>query len=336
MEGNVTSLTSAEISNLWSAYVHDSIVACLLTHFAETVTDDEIRPLIDEMLNVANGHLRAIEQLFAAEGIAKPVGYPVEKHVYSGAPKLFSDIFYLEYMYHMTKFGITAHSGAIALSSRQDIADLFRAFLNEAVTFNDRTRHVLLEKGVYIRPPYMVYPKQAEFIEKQRFLTGWFGPRRPLLAIEVAHLFTTARNNELGKATLTGFAQVAVDPEIRNFFLRGVRVCSDIMNTVHDVLRESNVPAVMSPDVTVTDSTKPPFSDQLMMAVINALSAIGTAEYGAAMAVSLRRDIIALYASLIAKAGAFTEDGANMMIERRWLEYPPHFLDRQQLALQKS
>lgn len=201
---------------------------------------------------------------------------------------------------------------------------------------NDSARQLLLEKGVYVRPPYMVYPKEVEFIGRQSFLTGWFGPRRPLLAIEVAHLFTIARNNEIGKATLTAFAQVTGDPEIRNFFLRGARVCSDIMNTVHDVLRESDVPTVMSSDVTVTDSTQPPFSDQLMMAVINALSAIGTAEYGAAMAVSLRRDIIALYASLIAKAGAFTEDGANMMIDRRWLEYPLHFVDRRQLALQKS
>ncbi|AGT32929.1 hypothetical protein M493_13440 [Geobacillus genomosp. 3] len=336
MEGNVASLTSTEISSLWSTYINDSIVACLLTHFSETVTDDDIRPLIAETLNVANGHLRAIEQLCSAEGIAKPIGYPVEKHVYPGAPKLFSDVFYLEYIYHMSKFGLTSHSGAIAMASRQDVVDLFRQFLNEATDINDRARQLLLEKGVYVRPPYMAYPKEVEFIERQSFLTGWFGPRRPLLAIEVAHLFATARNNEIGKATLTGFAQVAGDPEIRNFFLRGVRVCSDIMNTVHDVLRESDVPTVMSSDVTVTDSTKPPFSDQLMMAVINALSAIGTAEYGAAMAASLRRDIIALYASLITKAGAFTEDGVNMMIDRRWLEYPPHFVDRRQLALQKG
>lgn len=73
---------------------------------------------------------------------------------------------------------------------------------------NDSARQLLLEKGVYVRPPYMVYPKEVEFIERQSFLTGWFGPRRPLLAIEVAHLFTIARNNEIGKATLTAFAQV--------------------------------------------------------------------------------------------------------------------------------
>lgn len=118
-------LTCAEISNLWDTYMNDSVVKCILTHFLETVGDPEVEPLLKYTIELSDSHLSDIERVFKQEGIAKPDGFPVEQHVNKSAPRLFSDIFYMEYMLHMSKFGLTSHSGAIATSSRDDIRAIF-------------------------------------------------------------------------------------------------------------------------------------------------------------------------------------------------------------------
>lgn len=56
----------------------------------------------------------------------------------------------------------------------------------------------------------------------------------------------------------------------------------------------------------------------------------GRAEYEAAMAESLRRDIVELYASIIAKTGL-----PQMERKRRRPEHTPHYLDRRRLAGKK-
>ncbi|MFP7736550.1 DUF3231 family protein, partial [Priestia aryabhattai] len=98
-------LTSAEISNLWNTYMNDSLNICMVTHFLQTVEDSDVKPLLEETINVAQGHLVEIETIFQQEGIPKPVGFPVEKHVKLNAPRLFTDVFYMAYLLHMSKFG---------------------------------------------------------------------------------------------------------------------------------------------------------------------------------------------------------------------------------------
>ncbi|MBU8880050.1 DUF3231 family protein [Bacillus sp. FJAT-29790] len=45
-----------------------------------------------------------------------------------------------------------------------------------------------------------------------------------------------------------------------------------------------------------------------------------------------RRDLGALYPRSIAEIAQYGEDGANIMIDNRWLEQPPQAADRYQLA----
>ncbi|WP_232223869.1 DUF3231 family protein [Anoxybacteroides tepidamans] len=331
METTKVQLTSAEIANIWNLCMQDSMVECVMTHFKHTVEDKEVKMIVEQMLQLVGNHLNKIEQLLSEEGIVKPEGFPIDKHVNLNAPKLFSDVFYLEYANQMTQFKISSHMTSIVMASRRDIHELFTQFIQDAIEVNRSVRDVMKQKGVYIRPPYMSYPKKVDYVEKQNFLTGWFGRRRPLLAVEAAYLVANSINNRIAQATLIGFAQVAQDPEIRNFFLRGKKVCSDIMVSIFDVLQEADLPASMTWDTVVTDSTTAPFSEQLMLFLINALSSLGIAMYGQALALTMRRDVAALYATLMGKAGTYAEDGLNLMIERGWLEQPPHFLDRQRL-----
>ena len=324
-------LTCAEISNLWDTYMNDSVVICILTHFLETVEDPEVEPLLKFTIEVAESHLKNISDVFKQEGIAKPDGFPVEQHVNKSAPRLFSDIFYMEYMQHMSKFGLTSHSSAIATSARDDIRSLFEKFHGQATDLNREITTLMKKKGVYIRPPYMNYPKQVDYVEKQYFLTGWIGKKRPLLGNEVNHLYLTSLHNELGKATLLGFAQAAKDPELKSYFYSGVKLCDKILRETHHLLMESDVPNSMTWDSTVSDSTDAPYSDRLMLFVVGVLSQLGIAAYGVALSLSMRRDVGAMYSSFILRALTYSEDGAQMIIDRGWLEQPPMFADRERL-----
>lgn len=328
----IVQLTSAEISALWATYINDSIVVCIMTHFIDTYSDPEILPILEETIQFAKKHMNEVEQLFLKEKIAVPEAFKVEKHVVPKAPKLFSDMFYMQYVLHMCRFGTASHATGITMSAREDVREMFKEFVDDAFQLYNDVVDSMQEKGIFVRMPFMTYPTEIDFIEKEKFLTGWFGRRRSLLGIEVSHLVINAFQNELGRATCVGFSQVAQDQEIRDYFLRGKHLCKHILNSIHDVLIESEVPDAMSWDPGVTNSTVAPFSDQLMLTIIGVLSNLGILTYGAGLSVTMRRDISAMYANFIVKAGAFGEDGLNLMIDRRWMEQPPQFEDRDRLA----
>jgi hypothetical protein len=328
-------LSSAEISNLWSTYINDSLTICLMTHFKETVENKDIIPLFEQTLKVATDHMNSIKAIFQEEKIAVPTGFPVEKHVVPNAPKLFSDLFYLEYMRHICKVGIGSHGTAIPLSPREDVRGLYHTFLNDAVELNHNIMKFMQEIGVFVRTPNMQYPEEVKYAHDQGFLRGYFGQRRPLLALEVTHLTTTSLHNILGQSTCLGFAQVVQEEELRQYFIRGKRLSENILGHVSDVLLDSDVPSPMTWDADLTNSTTAPFSDQLMLFTIGTLSNVAISLYGAAMSTSMRHDVGFLYANFIRKAAAFGEDGLNLQIERGWLEQPPQFTDHEKLAREK-
>ncbi|MGY3716193.1 DUF3231 family protein [Sutcliffiella cohnii] len=205
---------------------------------------------------------------------------------------------------------------------------MFKKFIDDVSDSYNKVVNCMQDKGIYIRMPSMNYPSDVDFINKESILTGWFGRKRPLLAMEVTHLALNAIQNNMGKVICTGFSQVTQDREIQNFLLRGKQLCKQISTTIYDILEENDVPLGMSSDQSLTKSTVAPFSEQFMLYVIGILSGLGIAGYGAGLSTTMRRDISAMYASFITKTGAFVEDGLNLMIEREWMEQPPKIADR--------
>jgi hypothetical protein len=324
-KAEIVKLTSAEISALWATNINVSVVICMTTHFLETCTDPEILKLLEETKQLAEKHMNEIEQVFVKEKIVVPEAFRAEKHVVPKAPKLFSDIYYIQCVLQMIKFGIASHTAGLTVSAREDIRKLFKNFMDDVSQLYNNVVNCMQEKGIYVRMPFMNYPNEIDFINKENFLTGWFGRRRSLLGIEVTHLIINAIQNEMGMQLCTGFSQVTQDVELREYFLRGKNLCKHIVGSIHDVLEESEVPAAIIWDQGVTDSTVAPFSDQLMMFIIGILSNLGIAAYGAGLSTTMRRDISAMYANFLTKTGAFGEDGMNLMIERKWMEQPPQF-----------
>lgn len=325
-------LTSAELAELWAAYMNDSMAICVLKYFLNKVEDTEIRPVIEYGLELSQSHVTKITKIFEGENFPIPVGFNEEEDVELNAPRLYSDTYFLQYVKQMGQLGMNAYSMAIATSTREDVYDYFSECFSQADKLHKMASRVLLSKGLYIRPPYIPTPTTPDFVKKQSFLTGWFGDRRPLTGLEISNLFANIQRNALGVATLIGFAQTAKIQEVKQFMQRGVDIAKKHVTIFGEVMKEDDLPVPMTWDTEVMDSTTFVFSDKLIMFQTTALIAIGIGYYGTSMSTSPRRDIGLHYTRLSTEIGQYAEDGANIMINNGWLEQPPTAADRQKLA----
>jgi hypothetical protein len=324
-------LTAAEISSLWTQYINDSVSMCVLTYFLNNTDDSSVKEVIRFGINASEKNLTQLRELFDRESFPYPIGFTRED-VNANAPRLFSDTFVMMYLRHMSLLAMAANSGAIGLGTRPDVIAFHKSVLQSALNLQDQTRELMLNQGTYIRPPFISIPDKADFVEKQRFLSGLTGRKRALTSVEITHLFMNIQTNQIGKALIMGFLQVAQDKEVKNFLIRGKKIAQKHVDLFSDILKHNDIPAPMYWDSAVTDTKEKVFSDKLIMFHVSAMIAAGIGNYGAAMSASLRKDIGVKYASLIPEIALYAEDGANIMIKNSWMEEPPMSDDRDLLA----
>ncbi len=113
--------------------------------------------------------------------------------------------------------------------------------------------------------------------------------------------------------------------------LRGKELSQKYVDIFSNFLIKEDLPAPMSWDSAVSDTTATVFSDKLIMFHVSAMIAAGIGNFGMAMAASPRRDLGMKYASLIPEIALYAEDGAKLMIKHGWMEEPPQADDREQL-----
>ncbi len=324
-------LSSSEIAHLWTNYLTDSLATCVLTYFLEKTEDTQIKDILQYALHLSVKHVKTIKDIFKSENYPVPIGFTNED-VDLTAPRLYSDMFHLHYIHHMTKLGIPSYGVALGMIARSDVRAFYSECLASSNELQNKTVNVLLEKGLFVRPPYITTPKDVDFVKSQSFLKGWFGERKPLLSMEIAQLYHNTQTNYLGRALVMGFSQVAKISDVRDYMLRGKKISSKHIEVFSSLLAENDLPSPISWDADVMDSTTPPFSDKLMMFHVSGISSSGMGNYGVALSTSSRRDLATHFARLIAEVGLYIEDGANLMINHGWMEQPPQSLDRDALA----
>jgi hypothetical protein len=330
-ENNIK-LTSAEISGLWSNYMNDSLSICVLKYFLEKAEDPEIRTVIENALELAQSHIKKLTLIFNGEKFPIPYGFNEEEDVDIKAPRLFSDSYFLYYLKLWSAIGLEAYSISLPLATRSDVFDYFSECIDNTKKLLKKTDNLLLSKGLYIRAPYVTTPERVDFIEKQNFLTGWFGERRSLTTLEITSLYSNLQRNVLAMATFIGFSQVAKSKEVSNFMARGKEIASKHIKIYSSILIENELPAPMSWDNQVFETNISPFSDKLIMFHINALAAGAIGYYGTSLATSSRRDLSTHYLRILAEVLKFTEDAANIMIDNGWMEQPPKIVEFDKLA----
>ena len=327
-----TPLTSAEISILWSQYILDTLSLYIEKFALSRAHDEQIHSLIQDTITLMEKTPPNVSRIFQDEDIPVPAGF-TDEDVNLDAPSLYSDIFRLQYIKHKANLRMAMNGLCLARSSRSDIRNFFRYFTIATLDIDDKATNLLLNKGLYIRPPYISVPDQIEFVRHKDFMGSfWGGSERKLLAIEIANLFYNIQNNLMGKTLLTGFSQVVQSPDIRRYFMRGIEIANKHIDIFSSTLQKENVPVPTSWDFGVTNSTIAPFSDRLMLHHIVTLNQAGLAAYGTSMSECLRKDLLTDYGRLVAEIGQYLDAGSNIMIDNHWMEEPPKVVDHGELS----
>lgn len=324
-------LTSAEMGKLWTTYTGNTLAKCVVKYFLQHVNDPDIKNTLESAQNLVHTVLGEIKEIFIKANFPTPIGY-TEEDVNIEAPRLFFDEFYLHYLKYTAKAGMSIYSIAIPIMTRKDTRDFFIRTLNATVNLITDVNELLINKGLYIKPPLIPTPDKVDFIKKQNYLNGFFGNVRALHALEIAHLYDITENNLTSKALLIGFSQVAENNSVSEFFMRGKDLTSKHIDISSQQLHKENLPSAILLDDLVTKSNISPFSDKLMLSHKIEMFSMKIRTIGNAISLNGRRDLAALYAKILTDVELYVEDGANIMIEQGWMEQPPKAIDRNELA----
>lgn len=324
-------LTSSELARLWQSNSYYSILRCINKHFLNTLDDPDLRPLIEDAVSLLDTRVNLTSEILRREGQPIPKGFG-DEDVDIGVSRLYTDLFYYYYTINMVRAGLSLTGMNLAHSVRADVRDFYTKSLDSTLRYYNRFSELMLEKGIYIRPPVTNTFKEADIVKKQDFLRGFLGERRPLLEIEIDNLFFGIRNNQIGGALAAGFQQVARSEKVRAYMARGAEIARKHVNIFSKVLQEENLPVPMHSGELVTDSKIPPFSDKLMMHHVVVLTQVGIGNYANSMASSLRHDLSADNLRLMGEAANYGEDGLNILIENGWFEEPPRKTDPRDVA----
>ncbi len=327
-------LTGGEVACLWTTFQQYSLLSCVFSHFERTVQDQATRAIFADLVPETNSRVRFAADTFQKEGIPIPMGF-TEQDVNLSAPPLYSDTFSLNFLWNLVQLNLTLNVLNLSMTARPDIRDFYAGVIQHITETNTRISDLMLAKGVLPRSPSLSLALEIERIHKPSFLVGILGEKRPLLIAEVAHLYLNALRNEVGKALLLGFRQVSRHLEVRDYFEKGMELAGNIVGELQQVTGDEHVYMTLVRDEDVTASTESPFSERLMMYMVTLLNSLGIGIKGVSMGVSMRRDLIAMYAKHMVQIGDYATEGLRLMMANDWLEEPPQILDREKLAVYK-
>ncbi|WP_078059887.1 DUF3231 family protein [Gracilibacillus timonensis] len=330
-------LTAAEIASVWAGYMNDSMTRSVLRFMLKHVNDPEIKPLIQQSYDIAVHRIEQLQQVFEEENYATPNGFS-EQDINMQAPWLFTDVFCLTYVTHMARIGMSVYSGFVSMSIKKEIRDYFTQGLQETIMLYNQATQTALEKGVNSRQPYIEPPKEIDYVNSKKYFNGFnpFSEKRPINAVEIAHLYTNIQTNEIGSKLCLAFAQTSPSKDVQNFMIKSKNMAQKHIKIFVNEMLKDDVGAPQVPDVGVSDSTTQTFSDALMMFHMSLMMSAGVGNYSTAAAASQRADLQMNYQRLSLEVAELAKSGADIMIDHHWFEQPPGIKDREKLAKQKG
>lgn len=333
MNSNHVPLTSSEIGNLWMTYQEKTMLLRFLEYFLEHVENEDIQQILKSTYDSSEQIVESIKSIFQQEGAVIPLGFTVND-VNKGVPKLFDYLYEPMFLHMISKIEASLFALYSTMSYRKDIRQLFKQLTANAQEMFDQCTQFLLDKGVLVRPPFMTMPKEIAFIKDNNYLSGFnlLRETRSLNAIEISLIHHAIETNLTGMQLMIGFAQVANDKKVKEYFVEGMKLSKDVETTLGEYLRQDYIEPPASHAGKATNSTVAPFSDKLMMYITNLLGSFGIGSNALGGAFSLRSDLLVTMARLTQKIIPFVKDGGELMIKNGWMEEPPQVEDRKQLT----
>jgi hypothetical protein len=325
-------LTAGELAQSWEQLMNNSMSNVVLEYLTLTSELEEVKTLCREAGSISKSAIQFCESVLRSENYPIPKGFTINDDLNPNAPKMYTDVFILFYLNNMSKQGMSLTSMALSDSVREDIRKYFHEQLKNMSSLFERTTTILLEKGVFVRPPSITSTHEINPMADKGFLDNFFNDARELTAREANELHKHVFMNYLGKSLLTGFIQSTSNPQLKALLHHGKDLAVDIIDKLGHILVKSDLPISMTWDTNVLDVQTTPFSDKLITFQIHQLNHYGVAHYGYSTGVSFRKDLKAAYAKIIADVYQYEVNIKSFMLKNEWMEKPPVALNRDKLA----
>lgn len=324
-------IVSSEIAGMWNSFMGDRLLQCVFKYFLSRVEDNEIRTILQYALDLSNKHVETLTNLFNQEKLPIPEAFN-DSDVNVNAPRLFTDSFYLQYLGYVSRVEMHNYTLILNQIARFDIMDYFSNCIQESIELYKRSAELRLSKGIFIRAPHVEVPKKVQYVKNKSFLLDWFGEKRPLLTLEITHIFSTIFSNIIARALLTGFGQVCKDKKVSNYFFRGKNIVTKQIGVLTSFLTDEGVPIPSSSDSYVSDSTVAPFSEKLMLNKVLLMCSSSISSIGMVLADTRRSDLHTMYVGFMSEVMKYAKDGIDIMIENGWFEQPPQAIKHENLV----
>ena len=331
MEQHKIDLTTPEMTALWTTYIQNTATVCFFKHFLTFIQDAEIKPIVEDALQLSNNYINEIKDIFNKDQFPIPKGFS-ENDIDLSAPPLFTDLFALSFVYRVGQMNVDYYAKSLTKVARSDTVQFVDNALYTSTQLYKKSLQLMLSKGIYDRPPKIPYPHKVEYIEKDPpLLQSLLGEKRPINAIELGEIFYTIERNCIGLLLLFGLIQVTKDKEIKDYLIKGRQLAEKQIETFNKVLKEEghigNIPVSME----VSDSTLSPFSNRLILFIISTTAAAGIQLLSYSMSVSMRKDLATHYVQLTFEVMRYGAKGIDLLIKRGWMEQPPQSVNRMKI-----
>lgn len=332
-----TAMTSSELGTLWMTYEIKSLMDKMVGDMAKKTQDSKAKKILEYHVKDNKKLLDEIKGIYNKEKAVVPIAFG-EYDIFNDAPALFDDIFNIMFLRVMMKINLGFNAVHLGMSYRNDIRKFYEDTIKNSQDTYGLCTDYLSKQGVLSKPPYVTMPKEVEFIEETKYMSGVqiFRNKRTLNSLEVSYIFQVLEVNVFGMQLMTGFAQVAKESEIKNYFVTGKELAKKIVGDFSKVLLDSDIQPPTTWAGKATDSIIPPFSDKLMMYCTNIMSSYAIANNALGMSFSMRSDLPTKLAFGAKDTLDFARNGGKLMIKHKWLEEPPQMEDRNQLIKGKK
>ncbi|WP_019390965.1 DUF3231 family protein [Priestia filamentosa] len=326
-------LSSSELATLWMTYQEKTMIQRILEYFIEQADDTRAKEIMQNTYKKNMSYVENIKNILKKEGAIIPVGY-TEQDVNTGVPKLYDNMFDIMFLRVLQEISMGLHTIHINMSYRKDIVLLYKELTAFTQSVYDECTDYLQEKDVLPRPPAVSMPKTVEFVKSTNYMSGFnlFSGKRSLNTVEVAHLYYVIEMNIFGMQMITGFAQVADEPEIKKYFIKGKELSKKIVTDYTQILLQSDIQPPSTWGAKATDSKIAPFSDKLMMYCTSLFCSFGLGSNAIGTAFSLRSDLPFTLIGTAKDILTYGQDGGKLMAKNGWLEEPPQMEDRNELT----
>ncbi|MBY0123812.1 DUF3231 family protein [Bacillus sp. S/N-304-OC-R1] len=326
-------LTSSELGTLWMTYQSKTMILRMLEYFIAQADDTQAKEIMQNSHHKIINYVENIKNIFINEGAVIPVGF-TEQDVNIGVPKLYDNRFDIMFLRLLKEINMGLHTLHINMAYRKDVVLLYKDLTSFTQGVYDQCVDYLQEKDVLPRPPAVTMPKSVEFVEGTNYMSGFnlFSEKRALNTIEVAHLYHAIESNIIGMQLITGFAQVANEPEVKKYFIKGKELAKKIVTDNTQLFLQSDIQPPSTWGANATDSKVAPFSDKLMMYCTSLFCSFGLGSNALGTAFSLRSDLPLKMISEAKDILTYGQEGGKLMAKNGWLEEPPQMQDRNQLT----